>query len=67
MRDAMREIFESAQIGRKVGAVALVIVLMIGAFFVGEMWAGVSACVYSRHGGEVRLQILGNDFYHNAQ
>ena len=46
MRDAMREIFESAQIGRKVGAVALVIVLMIGAFLMGEMWAGVSARVY---------------------
>ena len=37
MRDAMREIWESAQIGRKVGAVALVIVLMTGAFFVGNL------------------------------
>lgn len=31
----MREIWESAQIGCKIGAVALVIVLMTGAFFVG--------------------------------
>lgn len=63
----MREMLNSAQIGRKIGLVALVIVLMTGAFLMGEMWAGVSARVYSRHGGEVRLQILGNDFYHNAQ
>ena len=32
----MRKIWESAQIGRKVGAVALVIVLMNGAFFWAE-------------------------------
>ena len=63
----MRKILESAQIARKAGCVALVIVLMVGAFLMGEMWAGVSARVYSRHGGEVRLQILGNDFYHNAE
>ncbi|MDD7447351.1 MAG: hypothetical protein PUK79_13195 [Clostridiales bacterium] len=63
----MREMLNSAQIGRKIGLVALIVVLMISAFLMGEMWAGISARVYSRHGGEVRLQILGNDFYHNAQ
>ena len=63
----MREMLNSAQIGRKIGLVALIVVLMISAFLMGEMWAGVSPRVYSRHGGEVRLQILGNDFYHNAQ
>ena len=67
MRDAMREMLNSAQIGRKIGLVALIVVLMVSAFLMGEMWAGVSARVYSRYGGEVRLQILGNDFYHNAQ
>ena len=63
----MREMLNSAQIGRKIGLVARIVVLMISAFLMGEMWAGISARVYSRHGGEVRLQILGNDFYHNAQ
>ena len=63
----MREMLNSAQIGRKIRLVALIVVLMISAFLMGEMWAGISARVYSRHGGEVRLQILGNDFYHNAQ
>ena len=63
----MREMLNSAQIGRKIGLVALIVVLMISAFLMGEMWAGISARVYSRHGGEVRQQILGNDYYHNEQ
>ncbi len=66
MRDAMREIWESAQIGRKVGAVALVIVLMTGAFFVGGIWAVTHMHVYTRQGGEVRAEVFGNVFSHNA-
>ena len=63
----MREIFESAQIGRKVGIVALVIVLMTGAFFVDGIWAVTHMHVYTRQGGEVRAEVFGNVFSHTSR
>lgn len=62
----MRQILESAQIARKVGCVALVIVLMVGAFFVGGIWAATHMHVYTRQGGEVRAVVFGNEFSHTA-